>query len=62
MAQRIILEASASNGFTISSSPLPSIQKFLNTRNATALQADCALTYSGRNIYLPTSFVQALLQ
>ena len=28
----------------------------LNTRNTTALQADCSLTYAGNNIYLPTSF------
>ena len=40
----------------------PTIHRFLNTRNATALQADCSLTYVGNNIYLPTSFFQALLQ
>ena len=31
-------------------------------RNATALQADFLLTYTGNNIYLLTSFCQALLQ
>ena len=30
--------------------------------NATALQANFPLTYTGNNIYLPTSFWQALLQ
>ena len=39
-----------------------SIHHFLNTHNTTALQARCALTYSGHNLYLPTSFSQALLQ
>ena len=28
----------------------------------TALQADCSLTYAGKNIYLPTSFCQAILK
>ena len=31
-------------------------------RNATALQADCSLIYSGDKIYLPTSPCQELLQ
>ena len=39
-----------------------SIHHFLNLRNATVLQKDCALTYTGKNIYLPKSLWQALLQ
>ena len=61
-AQRVILTASATTGIsTLTSSP-PTIHRFLNTRNATVLQADCSLTYAGKNIYLPTSLCQALLQ
>ena len=41
---------------------LAAIHRFLNTRNAMALQVDFSLTYAGNNIYLPTSFCQALLQ
>ena len=40
----------------------PTIHRFLNARNATALQADCDPTYAGNNIYLPTSFCQALFK
>ena len=40
----------------------PTIHRFLNARNATDHQSDCSLTYAGNNIYLPTSFCQALLQ
>ena len=61
-AQRVILAASATTGTSILKSPPPTIHRFLNTRNATALQADCSLTYAGNNLYLPTSFCQALLQ
>ena len=61
-AQRVILAASATTGTSIPTSPPPTIHRFLNARNATALQADCSLTYAGNNIYLPTSFCQALLQ
>ena len=35
---------------------------FLNARNETSLKSDCYLTYTGHNIYLPTSFFQALIQ
>ena len=41
-------------------SPLPTLHRFLNTRNLTDLQADCALTYAGNNLYLPTSLCQDL--
>ena len=61
-AQRVILVASATTGTFIPTSPLPTIHRFLNARNATALQADCSLTYAGNTIYLLTSFCQALLQ
>ena len=61
-AQRVILAASATTGTSIPTSPPPTIHRFLNARNVTALQADCSLTYTGNNIYLPTSFCQALLQ
>ena len=62
MAQRVILAASATTGISIPTSPTPTIHCFLNSRNTTALQANCSLTYAGNNIYLPTSFCQALLQ
>ena len=62
MTQRVILAASAATGTSILTSPPPTIHRFLNARNATALQADFSLTYAGNNIYLPTSFWQALLQ
>ena len=55
-AQRVILEASATNGTYIPTSLPPTIHRFLNARNATALQANCPLTYAGKIIYLPTSF------
>ena len=61
-AQRVILAASATTRTSIPKSPPPNIHRFLNARNATDLQADCSLTYAGNNIYLPTSFCQALLQ
>ena len=54
-AQRVILVASTTNETSIPTSPPPTIHRFLNTRNATALQTDCSLTYEGKNIYLPTS-------
>ena len=60
--QRVILAASATTGTSIWTSPPPTIHLFLNPRNATSLQADCSLAYAGKNIYLPTSFCQALLQ
>ena len=61
-AQRVVLVASATTGTFIPTSPPPTIHRFLNARNVTALQADFCLTYAGGNIYLPTSFYQALLQ
>ena len=61
-AQRVILAASATTGTSIPTLPFFTIHRFLNTRNATALQVDCFLIYAGNNIYLPTSFFQALLQ
>ena len=60
--QRVILASSATNRTSISTSPHPTLHRFLNTRNATALQADYALTYTGNNLYLPTYFLQSLLQ
>ena len=62
MAQRVILAARDSDRKSISTSLPPTIYQFLDARNATALQADYALAYAGHNIYLPTSFCQALLQ
>ena len=61
-AHRVILMASPTTGSSILTSPPPTIHRFLNARNATALQADFSLTYAGNNIYLPTSFCQSLLQ
>ena len=61
-AQRVILAASATTGTSILTSPPPTNHFFLNTRNATALQADFFLTYAENNIYLPTSFYRVLLQ
>ena len=54
--QRIILAASATTGISIPASPPSTIHCFLNAMNVTALQANCFLTYAGKNIYLPTSF------
>ena len=61
-AQCAILAASATTGTSIPTSRPHIIHRFLNARNATALQADFSLTYAGNNIYLPTYFCQALLQ
>ena len=60
--QRVILTASATTGTSILTSTPPTIHRFLNARNVTALQANCSLTYAGNNIYLPTYFCQVLLQ
>ena len=60
--QRIILAESTSDSLIILPEPPPSIQIFLNVKNATAPQADCVLTYAGHKIYPQTSFCQALLQ
>ena len=61
-AQHVIMAASATTGTSILTSPPPTIHCFFNARNATALQADCFLTYAGNNIYLSTSFCQDHLQ
>ena len=61
-SKRVILVTSASNGTSIPNSPPPTIHYFLKVRDETALQANCSLIYAGNNIYLPTSFYQALLQ
>ena len=61
-AQRVILSASATNRTAIPASLPPTIHRFLNARNTTALQANFSLTYAGNNIYLPTSLCQAILQ
>ena len=61
-SQRVILAASAADGLTILSAPPPYIHRFIKSRNATELQAKCALTYSGKNIFLPTASFQALHQ
>ena len=61
-AQRIILAASTTTGTSILTFLPPTIHRFLNARNSTALQANCSLIYAGNNIYLPTSFCWALLQ
>ena len=48
-AQYVILAASATAGTSILISPLPTIHRFVNARNMTALQADFLLTYSRNN-------------
>ena len=57
-SQRVILMASATNVTSIPASPHPTLHQFLNTNNLTALQANCALTYSGNNLYIPTPYVR----
>ena len=61
-AQHVILTESAVDGLTILSAPPPSLHHFLNACNKNSPQANCALTYSGKNIFLHTVFCQALLQ
>ena len=61
-AQRVILAASATNRTSILTSPPPTIHRFLNVRNAAALQTDFSLTYTMNNFYLPTSLCLDLLQ
>ena len=61
-AQRVILTASATNGTYITTSLQPTLHRFLNARNVTAFQDNCALTYTGNNLYLPISFFKFLLQ
>ena len=62
MDQRVILSASATNRTSIPALPPSILHRFLNVQNSTALQVDCALTYIGQKLDLPTSFFQALLQ
>ena len=62
MSQRLILSARTTNGTSIPNSPPPILHRFLNARKTISFQDDCALTYTGNNIYLPTSFCQYLLQ
>ena len=54
-AQRVVLAASATTGTSIPTLPPPTIHRFLNASDMTALQADFSLTYARNNIYLPTS-------
>ena len=61
-AQRAILAASITNGTSIPTLPYPNLHCFLNVRNATYLQSNCALTCAENNLYLPMSFFQALFQ
>ena len=61
-AHQVIFAASAASRLTILSAFPLAIHHFLNMLNATALQSDCALTYSQNNIFLPTALCQALLQ
>ena len=52
----VILAESATTRTSIPTSPPPTIHRFLNARNTTALHADCHLTYTCNSIYLPTFF------
>ena len=54
--QRVILAASATNGTSIPTSPLPTFHCFLTAKNTMTFQEDCDMTYSWNNLYLPTSF------
>ena len=49
-AQCVILAESATTGTSIPKSPPPTIHRFLNARNTTAIQANCSLTYAGNNL------------
>ena len=60
--QCIILAASALDVVNITKNPPPNIHCFVNVQKFTVLQAFCALTYAGHNLYLPTSFCQNILQ
>ena len=57
-SQRIILATSPTSRTSIPTSPPPIFHRFINTRNATDIQADFRLTYAGNNIYLLTSFAR----
>ena len=59
---RTILAESAANGLTIPLAPPLSIHRFLNARNATAQQADFALTYLGNNIFLQTLSIRTFFK
>ena len=54
--------ASVANGLTIPLDPPPSIHWLLNALNATVIQGDYTMTYSGKNMYLHTYLFQDLLQ
>ena len=58
----VTLAASATNRTSIPTLPPPTLHCLLNVRNATDFQDNCTLTYTGNNLYLTTSFYQALLQ
>ena len=62
MDQHAILEVSSPESINIKSAPPQSINRFLNERNATVIQADFSLTYEGHNLYLLMLFFQDLLQ
>ena len=49
-AHRFIPAASTTNGTSILTSPPPTLHRFLNARNETALQANCALSYAWNNL------------
>ena len=61
-SHRVILAEGTTNRTSITTSPPPTLHRFLNARNVTDLQDDCTLTYTGNKLYLPTSFYQALPQ
>ena len=61
-SQGIILSARVPDGLNVLSSPPQSLHRFLSVRNATVLQAGCALTCAGENLYLPMSLCQVLFQ
>ena len=53
---RKIIAASVTTETSIPTSLPPTIHRFLNARNETALQDDCSQTYAGNNIHLHISF------
>ena len=61
-SHRVILAANSFDGLVIPMAPPPSRHCFLNARDVTEIQANCALIYFGNSIFLPTTFYQDLLQ
>ena len=61
-SQWFIMAASTSYRGSIRLSMPSSIYRFLNMCNATCLQSECDMKYSGQNLYLPTPFCQYILQ